>query len=85
MPIRSLYLCYFGTADPAFYGIQHINLPGGYYLNTRAEMPSGRSVVAVSATKLQGIYVYPDVLPFSNIPAWLPPFLLQPGSAMTLA
>ena len=27
-------------------------------------MPSGRSVVAVSATKLQGIYVYPDVLPF---------------------
>ncbi len=32
-----------------------------------------------------GIELHRDVLPFSNIPAWLPPFLLQPGSAMTLA
>jgi Xaa-Pro aminopeptidase len=32
-----------------------------------------------------GIELHPDVLPFSNIPAWLPPFLLQPGSAITLA
>jgi len=31
-----------------------------------------------------GIELHPDVLPFSNIPAWLPPFLLQPGTAMTL-
>ncbi len=31
-----------------------------------------------------GIELRPDVLPFSNIPAWLPPFLLEPGSAMTL-
>ena len=31
-----------------------------------------------------GIELHPDVLPFSNIPAWLPPFLLDPGSAMTL-
>ena len=29
--------------------------------------------------------VHPDVLPFSNIPAFLPPFLLSPGRAMTLA
>jgi hypothetical protein len=32
-----------------------------------------------------GIELHPDVLPFSNIPAWLPPFLLAPGAAMTLA
>jgi len=32
-----------------------------------------------------GIELHPDVLPFSNIPAWLPPFLLEPGAAMTLA
>jgi Xaa-Pro aminopeptidase len=32
-----------------------------------------------------GIDLHPDVLPFSNIPAWLPPFLLDPGRAMTLA
>jgi Xaa-Pro aminopeptidase len=31
-----------------------------------------------------GIDLHPDVLPFSNIPAFLPPFLLSPGRAMTL-
>ena len=32
-----------------------------------------------------GIDLHPDVLPFSNIPAYLPPFLLRPERAMTLA
>lgn len=32
-----------------------------------------------------GIQLHPDVLPFSNIPAWLPPFLLDTGRAMSLA
>jgi Xaa-Pro aminopeptidase len=32
-----------------------------------------------------GVELHPDVLPFSNIPAYLPPFLLAPGRAMTLA
>lgn len=32
-----------------------------------------------------GIDLHPDVLPFSNIPAYLPPFLLRPDRAMTLA
>lgn len=32
-----------------------------------------------------GIGLHPDVLPFSNIPAYLPPFLLRPDRAMTLA
>ncbi len=32
-----------------------------------------------------GIDLHPDVLPFSNIAAWLPPFLLDPARAMTLA
>ena len=31
-----------------------------------------------------GIDLHPDVLPFSNIPACLPPFLLRPDRAMTL-
>lgn len=31
-----------------------------------------------------GIALHPDVLPFSNIPAYLPPFLLRPDHAMTL-
>lgn len=32
-----------------------------------------------------GIELHPDVLPFSNIPAWLPPFLLHTGRVMTMA
>ena len=32
-----------------------------------------------------GITLHPDVLPFSNIPAWLPPFLLGPERAMAMA
>ncbi len=32
-----------------------------------------------------GIELHPDVLPFSNLPAYLPPFLLRPARAMTVA
>jgi Xaa-Pro aminopeptidase len=32
-----------------------------------------------------GIDLHPDVLPFSNIPGYLPPFLLRPDHAMTVA
>jgi hypothetical protein len=32
-----------------------------------------------------GIDLHPDVLPFSNIPAYLPPFLLSPDRALTMA
>ncbi len=32
-----------------------------------------------------GIALHPDVLPLSNLPAHLPPFLLRPDHAMTLA
>lgn len=32
-----------------------------------------------------GIELHPDVLPFSNMPAVLPPFLLRPDRAMTVA
>ena len=32
-----------------------------------------------------GIALHPAVLPFSDIPAYLPPFLLRPDHAMTVA
>ncbi|HET9201780.1 MAG TPA: aminopeptidase P family N-terminal domain-containing protein [Acidimicrobiia bacterium] len=32
-----------------------------------------------------GIDLHPDVLPFSNIPAYLPPFLLRPDHVMVMA
>ena len=36
-------------------------------------------------TERLGMDLHPDVLPFSNLAAWLPPFLLDPGRAMTVA
>src|SRR6185436_168337 len=36
-------------------------------------------------TERLGMELHPDVLPFSNLAAWLPPFLLDPGRAMTVA
>ena len=36
-------------------------------------------------TNALGIELHPDVLPFSNIPAWLPPYLLDPSRAMVVA
>ncbi|MCX5790498.1 MAG: hypothetical protein NTX64_18655 [Elusimicrobia bacterium] len=65
-----VYLSYFGTADPADYGIRY--LPVGVVANV--ERPgndpdpaaSGRVLLAISATNLQGTY-YPDSAAF----AWL--------------
>ena len=55
-------LCYFGMADPRFYQIRHVKMPGGYEL----EPPFGRKnsfsrafrpgYLAISATALQGVY-----------------------------
>ena len=36
-------------------------------------------------TDVLGLELHPDVLPFSNIPAHLPPFLLRPDRAMSVA
>jgi peptidase M24-like protein len=36
-------------------------------------------------TEALGIALHDDVLPFSNLPGYLPPFLLRPDRAMTLA
>lgn len=46
-----------------------------------ARIEARRAFMAASL----GIELHEDVLPFSNIPAWLPPFLLGTGRAMTMA
>jgi hypothetical protein len=51
-------LSYFGTADPRYYGIRHLNLPGGYLFESpdpalRLPVPGW---LAISATHLQGPY-----------------------------
>jgi hypothetical protein len=52
----------------------------GSYPEAWARIESRR---AFMADRL-GIALHPDVLPFSNLPAYLPPFLLAPDRAMTV-
>ena len=51
-PSERLYLAYFGTADPASFGLRYINLPGGDALGPAPEVPKLPGVMAVSATLL---------------------------------
>ena len=53
--VRSINLCYFGTADPAYYNISCTLLPGSLLLNS-SQMPQLPGYVAISATNLRGVY-----------------------------
>jgi hypothetical protein len=60
-PYKRLYLGYWGTVDPEFYGIRYINIPGGFVLNPNYEWPPQQSgVIAISATLLQGVNCPPS-------------------------
>ncbi|MBX3423715.1 MAG: hypothetical protein KF752_19330 [Pirellulaceae bacterium] len=58
-PDVPLYLSYFGSADPAAYGIRYINTAPGYLYGSPTTQPdySGSGVLAYSATWLQAAYV----------------------------
>jgi hypothetical protein len=57
-PTDKLYFSYFGMADPKAYGIDFVNLPGGWPFSPVSEPDVNQSgVIAISATNLQGIYV----------------------------
>jgi hypothetical protein len=55
-PGVKLYLAYFGTADPSYYGIHYTNLPAGYQLGPPVGRIDSPGVIAISATLLQGTY-----------------------------
>jgi hypothetical protein len=60
----TLYMAYFGSADPAFYGItDYINLPGGFWMNRNFQWldPARPGVVAISANVLQGNNLPPSL------------------------
>ena len=59
-PNTTLYLSYFGSADPTAYGITYVNLPGGFAFGPKPQMPTQPGVIAISATNLQGIYLKPE-------------------------
>ncbi|MGH8048951.1 MAG: ArnT family glycosyltransferase [Chthoniobacterales bacterium] len=65
---ESINLCYFGMADPRYYGIPHVAMPGGYlyepqenYIKTPDNVVGITNAVspgylAISATNLEGVY-----------------------------
>jgi hypothetical protein len=57
-PNVRLYLCYFGMADPAAYGIRYVNLAGGYRYGPEQQLPTAPGIIAISATHLQGMYLW---------------------------
>ena len=61
-PNDRLYLAYFGSADPAYYGINYDNITGGYGYSTQTiEHMDKPGIFAISATELQGIYATPQM------------------------
>jgi hypothetical protein len=54
---KPLYLCYFGVADPEYYGIVRTEMPGGYIFAPQQTMPQKACVIAISATNYQGTYI----------------------------
>jgi len=57
-PDRQLYLSYFGTADPRYYGIHYVEIPGQTPAHPDQTAPGpAPKVYAISATTLQGTYL----------------------------
>jgi hypothetical protein len=61
-PQVPLYFSYFGAVPPESYGIKYTNLHGGHWTQP-PELPTSAGVIAVSATKLQGLYLPAEVAP----------------------
>ncbi|MGD0651949.1 MAG: glycosyltransferase family 39 protein [Verrucomicrobiia bacterium] len=56
--VQHINLAYFGTADPAYYGIQCTYLPGSpFFAGNLVRRPQLPGYVAVSATILDGVYL----------------------------
>jgi len=58
-PDTQLYLCYSGTADPRYYDLHYVRLPGGSGPQDEQPEPHGRPIVAISIANIQGAGWYP--------------------------
>jgi hypothetical protein len=79
-PQPLLYLSYFGTADPVYYGIKYVPLIGGFQFDKNPTLPEAPGVVAVSASNLQGIIPHPNVDWFYETLRGLRPMKVLGGS-----
>ena len=61
-----VYLSYFGTADPRYYQISCLNMPGGYFFAPAVPMDKMTfpAYFIISATSLSGVYQSPDMAMF---------------------
>jgi hypothetical protein len=59
-PDDQLALCYFGSADPRYYGLHYFNLPASDAPDDQPARTDVPHLYAFSATLLQGLYMYPD-------------------------
>ena len=59
--VEPVNLCYFGTADPRYHGIAHVNLPGGVWFEPQADFSAARRPgwLAISANDLNGVFYDP--------------------------
>lgn len=58
--VNQINLCYFGTAEPSYYGIAATQLPGSGILSS-GSWPQLPGYVAISVTNLRGVY-FPEPL-----------------------
>lgn len=61
---KRLYLNYFGPADPRYYGIDAVHVPGGWIGADAYALPASadeRCYMAISVTNLHGVYYPPDL------------------------
>jgi 4-amino-4-deoxy-L-arabinose transferase-like glycosyltransferase len=80
-PDSTLYLGYYGSTDPAAYGIRYLNMPGGFYLNRELHVPQPPGVMAISASRLQGVYLDPVLRDYyANIRDHQQPIAILGGS-----
>ncbi len=72
-PDETLYLSYFGTAYPPYYGIHALPMGKGYPFDPKDQSELGPGVLAISATYVQGIGVYwPPTNPRAKLPKQQP-------------
>ena len=57
--VEHINLAYFGQAAPAYYGIDHVMLPGSSVLPEEMVRPRLPGYVAISGTVLTGVYLHP--------------------------
>ncbi len=62
--VETINLSYFGTANPAYYGIDCTHMPGSPFFVPKPTMPDLPGYVAVSVTNLHGVYLTPRLRKF---------------------